>query len=159
MWGNGNVFDWQRVFIVYIPASAFYFARVFDSSVMPRFAAFAISLKHRLRGSVNTEEELTELSAALLPETLDLVMCVNNRPGACLRLMHEYFMDKSSLAEFSELLLIPIQGIIAELSTVQYSCERIINTPIPQPYLIQIRQLVFLYGYFSVSVDCDLSVI
>lgn len=28
---------------------------------------------------------------------------------------------------------------------VQTACERIINTPMPLPYLIQIRQLVFIY--------------
>jgi predicted membrane chloride channel (bestrophin family) len=113
-----------------------------------RFVAFTLALKHRLRGSVNTEEELADLSGALLPATLDLVMRVNNRPGACLRLMNEYFQDKNTSAELSESLLVTIQGHIAELNTLQYSCERIINTPIPLPYLIQIRQLVFLYGFY-----------
>jgi predicted membrane chloride channel (bestrophin family) len=113
-----------------------------------RFVAFTLALKHRLRGSVNTEEELADLSGALLPATLDLVMRVNNRPGACLRLMNEYFQDKNTSAELCESLLVAIQQHIAELNMLQYSCERIINTPIPLPYQIQIRQLVFLYECF-----------
>jgi predicted membrane chloride channel (bestrophin family) len=135
------------------------FSRIFSIVYHARFSAFAIALKHRLRESVNTQEELAELSGVLLPSTLDLVMSVNNRPGVCLRLMNEFFLDKSSSAEVSELLLVNLQGLIADLNSVQTACERILDTPIPQPFLIQIRQLVFLYVHFfrTVSLDNDLN--
>ncbi len=74
-----------------------------------------------------------------------MVLKVNNRAAACLRLMNEFLYDKSTNGEISDTLLSVLQGHLLELTQVQSACERIINTPMPLPYLIQIRQLVFMY--------------
>ncbi len=122
------------------------------SSISPRFsflcvsfAAYAIALKHRLRGTAGSRREFADLEAALLPSTLAMVLKVNNRAAACLRLLNEFLYDKSTGGEISDTLLSVLQGHLLELTQVQSACERIINTPMPLPYLIQIRQLVFMY--------------
>ena len=54
-----------------------------------------------MRGTGGSRQEFADLSGALLPSTLAMVLKVNNRPAACLRLMNEYMYDKSSTGEIS----------------------------------------------------------
>ena len=106
---------------------------------------YMLALKHRLRGSHNTEEELHDMTNTLLPQTLQIVMKVNNRPAALLRLLTEFVYDKATNGELSDHMLNPLNTHLNELFMCQTACERIVNTPMPLPYLIQIRQLVFVF--------------
>lgn len=109
------------------------------------YYAFVVSVKHRLRGEPNSDEELADYAAILLPDTVDLLLRVNNRPLALCRLMSDFLLDKIENGELNEKMHGLLQARITDNIDAACACERIVNTPIPVPYSVQMRQMLVMY--------------
>ncbi len=103
--------------------------------------------KCRLRGL----SDLEELLEYLQPTTVETIAGSPNHPTAILCILSEYFRGHYA----NRLMEAPVYAACEmQLSEVQQAvneCERIIMTPVPFPYVVQIRQILTLY-LFSLPV-------
>jgi len=109
------------------------------------FAAYGVSLKHRLRAGVGNKVEWRAEQRSLKPYlseySLNLMSSTGNRPLMVLNIISDWLNQHLGLGEAREAL----EHHLDSMANGQSACERIINTPTPYPYVVQIRQLLFLY--------------
>ncbi len=106
--------------------------------------SYSVSLKHWLRGN-EWDEERQDLAQYMGSDTLDMLERVTNRPQAILTLFGSHIQDIFTQGIIEPPARVFFEQLCSDLATAQSNCERIINTPLPLPYLIQIRQVLFIY--------------
>ena len=105
------------------------------------FIAFAESFKLKLRRT----DDYAVLGSLLKPGTLDLAVRCSNMPCLMLYLLTLYFEKLVDIRAISISTRVELEKMLNCLSAAVSECERLLDTPLPLPYLVQIRQMLMLY--------------
>ena len=107
------------------------------------YVALVIATKQRLR-SETIDEEFEEY---LNDSTLQLIARVSHRPLALFHLLSDFLNEEefSPSNPMDSQIRVMLEVSLNESMAAIAACERIVNTPLPLPYIVQIRQLLFVY--------------
>lgn len=105
--------------------------------------ALTMAIKLKLR----QEKDIQELKPFLTEEQYLELKTVNNIPQRILNWLAIYFHDSYKDDELNNRLFIELNNGITQILNTLGSCERIMNTPLPNPYSIHLKHLLVLYCF------------
>lgn len=102
---------------------------------------YAVSVMQELRG----EREADGLAPIVGVQTADRTVTMSNPPSHLATLMSHWVAQKVESGALNPPMARELEGAITRLMEHQEACERILHTPVPFAYVVQIRQLLAFY--------------
>lgn len=117
-------------------------SHVGDTGPLPRWVhGYAVSVMQALRDAPDE----AALATIVGPETAAVVSSRANPPTVFATLLSRWVARKVATEELNTPLARELEGALTKMVEHQEACERILHTPVPFAYVVQIRQLLAFY--------------
>jgi len=103
--------------------------------------AHALAVMHYLRGTSDTES----VAEVIGPELTKAAYARANPPVFLTTVMSRWVASKVASGQLNPPLAREVEGALTKMVEHQEACERILRTPVPFAYVVQIRQLLVFY--------------